>query len=65
VTKRTDRPTVVRVTLCPACRQERITRRVGTATVKGHPQDLVQCPEMACELVWAVRPDHTPRRTAA
>ncbi|WP_406470144.1 hypothetical protein OH738_29420 [Streptomyces hirsutus] len=55
----------VRVTLCPACRCERITRLVGTATVKGRPQDLVQCPAGACELVWAVRPDHTPRRAAA
>ncbi|GAA0657204.1 hypothetical protein GCM10009535_40280 [Streptomyces thermocarboxydovorans] len=48
------------------CRCERITRLVGTATVKGHRQDLIQCPDDACELVWAVRPDHTPSsRTAA
>ncbi|MVO86644.1 hypothetical protein GPA10_18240 [Streptomyces sp. p1417] len=54
-----------RVTHCPACRKERITRYVGRATVKGQPQDLVQCPAGACELVWAVRPDHTPRRLTA
>ncbi|WP_415947743.1 hypothetical protein [Streptomyces sp. KLOTTS4A1] len=56
---------LVRVALCPACRCERITRRVGTTTIKGHKQTLVQCPDTACELVWALRPDHTPRRTTA
>lgn len=55
----------VRVTHCPACRTERIARRVAAATVNGHRQDLVQCPDKTCELVWAVRPDHTPRRAAA
>jgi hypothetical protein len=54
-----------RVALCPACRCERITRLVGTATVKGQQQQLVQCPSKPCELVWAVRPDHTPRRATA
>lgn len=56
---------IVRVTHCPACRKERITRRVGTTTLKGEKKDLFQCPEGACELVWAVRPDHTPRRLTA
>jgi hypothetical protein len=55
----------VRVTHCPACRRERLARLVGTATVNGQKQELIRCPEGACELVWAVRPDHTPRRTVA
>jgi hypothetical protein len=54
-----------RVTHCPACRRERLARLVGTTTVKGRRQELVQCPDSACELVWAVRPDHTPRRNLA
>lgn len=53
-----------RATLCPACRCVRRTRLVGTATVNGHPHELVQCPDTACELVWAVRPT-TPQLTAA
>lgn len=50
----------VRVTHCPACRRERIARRVGTATVTGRKVVLVQCPEAACELVWAIRPEARP-----
>ncbi|MBC2867317.1 hypothetical protein [Streptomyces mexicanus] len=53
-----------RATLCPACRCVRRTRLVGTATINGHLHELVQCPDTACELVWAVRPT-TPQLAAA
>lgn len=51
---RTARPTV-RTAHCPACRQVRPARPLGTATVAGQQLQLLRCTEAACELIWAIR----------
>lgn len=38
---------------CPACRNLRIVRTVGTATVGGQAMTLTQCRAPECELIWA------------
>lgn len=54
-----------RVAHCPACRRERITRRVAAATIHNRTRDLIQCTAADCELIWAVRPDPLPQRQSA
>lgn len=49
-----------RVTHCPACRHERIARRVGAGHVDGRPVILWRCPRATCRLLWAIPDNTTP-----
>jgi hypothetical protein len=55
----------VRITHCPACRAERITKRVAGVVIGGAPHDVLQCPDKTCELCWCVRADRPRVATAA
>ncbi|TKA11742.1 hypothetical protein [Actinacidiphila oryziradicis] len=50
-------PPNARMIICPACRVERMARRVAAVVIAGAPHDAVRCLDPACELLWLVRAD--------